>query len=70
MRRSTILNISFLLMLVALPLISLGTVNNQTAVWILGAILLVVGLLIPPLLRLRPAANDPKDEPDVEEEPS
>jgi hypothetical protein len=70
MRRSMILNISFVLLLTALPLISFGTINNQTTVWIIGFALLVIGLLIPPMLRLQPAPQDSKDEPDVGEEPS
>jgi hypothetical protein len=70
MRRISILNIAFMLLLAALPLISLGTVNDQPLLWQFGLLLLVVGLLIPPALRLRSAVVDPKDEPDVGEEPS
>lgn len=70
MRRSSILNIAFVLLLIALPLISSGTVNNQDWQWQLGFLLLLIGLSIPPLLRLRKTAPDPQDEPDVAEEPS
>jgi len=70
MRRRTILNIAFGLLLVALPLISFGTVNHQAWLWQLGFGLLLVGLLAPPALRLRKTASDPRDEPDVGEEPT
>ena len=70
MRRTTILSIAFVLLLLALPLISLGTINEIAWMWWLGLALLVLGLLIPPALRLRQAASDSRDEPDVGEEPS
>lgn len=70
MRRITILSISFVLLLVALPLISIGTVNNQAWMWQLGFVLLLVGLLTPPVLRLRQSIQDARDEPDVGEEPT
>jgi hypothetical protein len=70
MRRITTLNLAFLLLLAALPLISLGASGGQDLLWQVGFLLLLVGLLIPPGLRLRSSARDPKDEPDVEEEPS
>lgn len=70
MRRTTILSIAFLMLLISLPLISLGTINETAWMWWLGLALLVVGLLIPPALRLRHAVADARDEPDVGEEPS
>lgn len=70
MSRTTILSIAFVLMLAALPLISFGTVDNQAWLWQLGFALLVLGLLVPPLLRLRKTVEDPRDEPDVAEEPT
>lgn len=70
MRRLTILSIAFIVLLIALPLISIGTVNNQTWLWQFGFLLLLVGLLIPPALRLRKAAQDAQDEPDVTEGPT
>ena len=69
MRRSMILNIAFVLVLAALPLISAGTANDQSWLWQLGFLLLLLGLLIPPALRLRRSVPDPSDEPDVAEEP-
>lgn len=69
MRRFTILNIALILLLIALPLISIGTMNNQAGLWMIGLLLLATGLLIPPVLRLIHAARDPKDESDVAEEP-
>ncbi len=70
MRRLTILSIAFVLLLIALPLISIGTVNDQAWLWQLGFVLLLVGLLVPPALRLLRAPTDPQDEPDVGEEPT
>ncbi|HHX44569.1 MAG TPA: hypothetical protein GX714_11370 [Chloroflexi bacterium] len=70
MRRTTLLDIAFVLLLAALPFISIGTMNEQPLVWQLGFLLLVVGLLMPPALRLRRAVIDARDLPDVEEEPS
>lgn len=69
MRRSMMLNIAFVLVLAALPLISAGTANGQSWLWQLGFLLLILGLLIPPALRLRRSTPDPSDEPDVAEEP-
>lgn len=70
MRRTTILNIAFLLVLAALPLISIGSSRGPAVLWQIGFALLVMGLLIPPTLRLRKAISDPTDEPDVGEGPS
>ncbi len=70
MRRITILSIAFVLLLIALPLISIGTVNNEDWLWQLGFLLLLGGLLTPPLLRLRKSEQDAQDEPDVLEEPT
>jgi len=70
MRRTTILDIAFVLLLLALPLISVGTVNDRALLWQVGLLLLVVGLLIPPALRLGQAVSDADELPDVGEEPS
>ncbi len=70
MRRTTILSIAFILLLLALPLISLGTINETPWMWWLGLAMLAVGLLTPPVMRLRHAVRDARDEPDVGEEPS
>lgn len=70
MRRNTILNVSFVLTMIALPLVSVGSVNDQALLWQLGLLLLMVGLLIPPALRLRKTIQDMQDEPDVGESPS
>jgi hypothetical protein len=70
MTRGTILDISFVLLLVALPIISFGTVREAAALWGLGLALLVAGFLIPLLLRYIPIRTEPEDEPDVFEEPS
>jgi hypothetical protein len=68
--RGTILDISFVLLLVALPLISLGTINENPSLWVLGVVLLLAGFGIPLLLRFLPVQNPPEEEPDVFEEPS
>lgn len=70
MRKSTILDIVFLLLLAALPLISIGATSGPEILWQLGFGLLIIGLLVPPALRLRNASAQPGDEPDVGEEPS
>ena len=69
MSRTTILSAAFILLLVALPLISIGAMNGPNLLWQLGFLLLLIGMLIPPVLRVRKAVKDPKDEPDVGEEP-
>ncbi len=70
MRRTTILSIAFVLLLLALPLISLGTINEVAWMWWLGLGLLAVGLLTAPVLRLAHAVREARDEPDVGEEPT
>lgn len=70
MRRTTVLSIAFVLLLVSLPLISLGTINEVAWMWWLGLGLLAVGLLTAPALRLAHAVREARDEPDVGEEPS
>jgi len=70
MRRTTILDIAFLLLIAALPLISIGFSSGPAVLWQIGFAFLVTGMLIPPALRLRKAICEPTDEPDVGEEPS
>lgn len=70
MRKSTILDIAFLLLFAALPLISIGGTGGPEILWQVGFGLLVLGLLIPPALRLRKTLANPEDEPDIGEEPS
>ncbi len=70
MRRLTILSIAFVLLLIALPLISIGATNGPDLLWQLGFVLLLIGLLTPPMLRLRKTIQDKRDEPDVGEEPT
>jgi hypothetical protein len=45
------LSASLLLMLVALPVLSAGTWNDVTALWVVGLVLLALGALIPPVMR-------------------
>lgn len=70
MRRTTILSIGFVLLLIALPLISIGAMNSLTWLWGLGLLLLLAGLLIPPVLRLRKTTPDKRDECDMGECPT
>jgi hypothetical protein len=70
MSRGTLLDISFVLLLLGLPLISFGTVANNSTLWGMGLVLLIAGFLIPLFLRFIPLENKPEDEPDVFEEPS
>lgn len=50
--RLAYLSLSFVLLVVALPMISIGTSRGPTALWWAGALALGCGALIPPLQRL------------------
>jgi hypothetical protein len=69
MRRFSVLNLAFLMLLVAIPMISFGALNDATALWVAGLIVLLIGFLIPIVLRFVHLVVKPKDEPDVGEEP-
>lgn len=62
MSRFAARNLSFVLMLAAFPLISVGTTGGRPALWWIGLASLVIGALIPPVMRYLPA-KDRKDEP-------
>ena len=47
-------NISFVLMLIAFPLVSIGMTNDQPVLWWAGLAALTLGALIPPVLRFVP----------------
>ena len=70
MTRSRLLNAGFVMLLVALPFISVGTRNEETVVWAAGLLVLGAGFMLPLVLRFRPAPTAPEDEADVGEEPS
>jgi hypothetical protein len=70
MSRNALLNLAFVLLLVALPLISFGTVAQEAAAWVAGVVVLAGGFLLPLALRFVPLASPPQEEPDVGEEPS
>jgi hypothetical protein len=62
MSRSIARNLSLLLMLASFPLISIGTTGGRPIVWWLGLASLVLGALIPPVLRFVPAEKEQKKE--------
>jgi hypothetical protein len=68
--RALLLDVAFLLLLVALPLVSLGAVQGVVLLWGSGLVLLVVGFGLPLGLRFVAVPQPPEDEPDVHEEPS
>ena len=70
MTRNRLLNAGFVMLLLALPLISIGTRREATAVWAAGLLVLGAGFLVPLALRFRAAPTAPENEPDVGEEPS
>jgi hypothetical protein len=70
MRRLSLLEIAFLMLLASLPLVSVGTSRDLPVLWWLGLLVLMVGLLLPPSCRFLLLAQDVRDEPDVGEEPS
>ncbi|HSL11721.1 MAG TPA: hypothetical protein VLA82_10455 [Actinomycetota bacterium] len=51
MRTVMVLGAALVLMLLAFPLVSVGTTGDADALWWIGAALLVVGGVIPPLTR-------------------
>lgn len=61
MNRFALKNISLVLMLIAFPLISIGTTGDRAALWITGLIALTLGALIPPAMRYLP--DEPEQEP-------
>ncbi len=69
MRRFSVLNLAFLMLLAAIPIISLGALNDSAALWAVGLIILLIGFCIPIVLRFVHLLTTPKDEPDVGEEP-
>jgi hypothetical protein len=70
MRRVTALDLSFLMLLIALPLISFGTIHDTPGWWWVGTALLVLGFLTPLMLRFITLRVESGDEPDCGEEPS
>lgn len=61
--RLTALSIALVLLLLSVPIISLGTTNGQPAVWGLGLAALGLGALIPPARRLYLANQPSPDKP-------
>jgi hypothetical protein len=58
----TIETISFVLLLVAFPVTSIGTHNDNTAVWVLGLVGLIVAGVLPVWTRFMDHSKDkPRD---------
>jgi len=62
--RLTYLTISFTLLALAFPLISIGTSQGPAWLWQLGLSSLIVGGMIPPLYRLLSHRSTEFDEPE------
>jgi hypothetical protein len=62
MTRLTLLSIALILLLIAFPLVSIGTVQNMEAVWWLGLLALVAGGVIPPVTRFTHEVADDEEE--------
>lgn len=62
-------NISLVLMLIAFPLISVGTVQGRPLLWGIGLASLTLGALMPPVMRFLPTDED-DDEEDEPHEPT
>ena len=60
MTRDAARRLSLVLMLVAFPLISVGTTGGRAIVWWLGLASLGIGALIPPVMRFVPPEDDPE----------
>ena len=69
MKRISLINLAFLMLLAAIPVISIGALNDAVALWAVGLTILLLGYLTPIILRFVHLVVDPKDEPDVGEEP-
>ncbi len=69
MKQFSLLNLAFLMLLAAIPMISIGALNDAKALWIAGLVVLLTGFIIPIVLRFVHLVVTPKDEPDVGEEP-
>jgi hypothetical protein len=63
MSRLATLSVSLALLLVAFPLISVGTTRGPAGLWWAGLVLLAAGGLIPPLWRLLFKPEAPKEPP-------
>lgn len=64
MRTVTVLGLALALSLLAFPLVSIGTTQDTEALWWVGAALLLLGGLIPPVSRfvLDDGDNDNDDD--------
>lgn len=66
--RLAYLSTSFVLLLAAFPLISIGTTSGSPLFWGLGLGALGIGGLIPPVQRLLTRVHTPDDEQDSQPE--
>ncbi len=70
MSRRILLISALVMLLVALPMISIGSVRGATALWAAGLVVSAGGFVLPLALRFVPATQTVEDEPDVGEEPT
>ncbi|MGI6207800.1 MAG: hypothetical protein ACOYEW_06250 [Anaerolineae bacterium] len=66
MSRLTFLGLAFVLLLLVLPLVSLGTTGNTDILWWLGLAFLAIGGLLPPISKFvaERAAPPPGEGPE------
>ena len=57
-KKLTIETIAFVLLIIAFPVISIGTDNDNPAVWIIGLIALIVAALLPIWTRFMDHSTD------------
>jgi hypothetical protein len=62
MTRLTLLTTALVLLLLAFPLVSIGTVQNIEALWWLGLLALLVGGILPPLARFTHPVSEDNNE--------
>jgi len=66
MSKLMVLGITLVLLLVSLPLISIGTVQDTPWMWWTGLILLALGALVPPITRFALAEDEDEDKDEDE----
>lgn len=62
MSKMKVLGIALILLLVSLPLISIGTMQDNATLWWLGLVLLGAAGLVPPITRYALAGEDEDED--------